>query len=243
MNQRKEISGRGPRVEARGCEDVRSGFSGYLDGAVSGVEMAAIATHLEYCGGCAEEFAAWRSVQRTLGQLGPARPPARLQARLREAIAVERERGAHLSFGRRALLLWESTLAPFAVRLSGGLAAALVLAGGLTWMFAAPLAAVQASDSAMANLVAPRYLYSQVPPQPIVTHREEPSDVPIVVEAMVDSKGRVYDYTILAGPHDADVRVRVEDNLLSSIFKPATVFGVPVRGHVVMTYDGVSVRG
>lgn len=240
MSQRRDISA---GSQGSGCEDVRAGFSGYLDGAVSGVEMGAIATHMEGCTECAEEFAVWRGVQRALSDLGPARVPARLQARLREAIAVERERGAHLSLVRRAMLLWESTLAPFAVRLSGGLAAALVLAGGLTWMFAAPLAAVQASDSAMAHLVAPRYLYSQVPPQPVKTNRDEPSDVPIVVDAMVDSKGRVYDYTILAGPQDAGVRVRVEDNLLASIFKPATVFGVPVRGHVVMTYDGVSVRG
>jgi hypothetical protein len=205
--------------------------------------MASIAAHIEGCTGCAEEFALWRGVQRSLSELGPAQPPVRLQARLREAIAVERERGAHLSLGRRALLVWERSLAPLAVRLSGGLAAALVLAGGLTWMFAAPLAAVQASDDALSHLVAPRYLYSQVPPQPIKTHRDKPSDVPIVVEAMVDSQGRVYDYTILAGPQDPSVKVRVEDNLLSSIFKPATVFGVPVRGHVVMTYTAVSVRG
>jgi hypothetical protein len=238
MTRRKQNS-----ADSRACDAARSRFSGYLDGAVTGVEMAAIATHIDTCTGCAKEFAVWRGMQRSLSELSPARPPARLQARLREALAIERERGAHLSFTRRAWLLWQSTLAPFAVRLSGGLAAALVLAGGLTWMFAAPLAAVQASDSAMANLVAPRYLYSQVPPQPIKTNRDQPSDVPIVVEAMVDSKGRVYDYTILAGPTDAGVRVRVEDNLLSSIFKPATVFGVPVRGHVVLTYDGVSVRG
>ena len=67
--------------------------------------------------------------------------------------------------------------------------------------------------------------------------------IPIVVEALVDSQGRVYDYRILEGPQDAEVRVRVENNLLGSIFKPATVFGVPVPGHVVMTYTGVSVRG
>jgi hypothetical protein len=225
------------------CSTVRAEFSAYLDGAVSGVQMAAIASHMEDCSGCAQEFAVWRTVQRSLSDLGPAPPPARLQARLREALSVERERGAHLSFGRRAWLLWESTLAPLAFRLSGGLAAALVLVGGLTWMFAAPLAAVQASDDRMSHLVAPRYLYSQVPPQPINTHRDEPSDVPIVVEAMVDSKGRVYDYTILAGPKDPSIRVRVEDNLLSSVFQPATVFGVPVRGHVVMTYSGVSVQG
>jgi anti-sigma factor RsiW len=243
MSQRKDMSKRLNQAASRDCEDVRSEFSAYLDGAVSGVQMARIATHIEDCSGCAEEFAVWRGVQRSLSEMGPARPPARLQARLREAIAVERERGTHLSFSRRALLLWESTLAPLAFRLSGGLAAALILVGGLTWMFAAPLAAVQASDDRMAHLVAPRYLYSQVPPQPIKTHREEPSDVPIVVEAMVDSKGRVYDYTILAGPNDPGVRVRVEDNLLSSVFQPATVFGVPVRGHVVMTYSGISVQG
>lgn len=105
-------------------------------------------------------------------------------------------------------------------------------------MFGAPIV-VQANDDAMAHLVAPRYLYSQVPPEPIETRR----DVPIVVEALVDNKGRVYDYAILAGPRDAEVKVRVENNLLGSVFKPATVFGVPVRGHVVMTYTGVSVRG
>jgi hypothetical protein len=53
----------------------------------------------------------------------------------------------------------------------------------------------------------------------------------------------VYGYTILEGPKDAEVNVRIESNLLSSVFRPATVFGVPVRGHVVMTYTGVSVKG
>jgi hypothetical protein len=224
-----------PRV----CADLRPGFSAYLDGAMSGVEMAAISAHLEACGECDAEFAVWRDVQRSLGELGAARPPARLQARLRDAIAVERERGTHLSLPRRALLFWQTSLAALAVPVGGGLAAALVIAGGLTWLFAAPLAAVQASDSARSNLIAPRYLYSEVPPLPIDDHR----DVPVVVDALVDSQGRVYDYSIVEGPLDAAIKVRVEGNLLASIFQPATVFGVPVRGHVVVTYTGVSVRG
>jgi hypothetical protein len=220
------------------CAAVRSGFSGYLDGAVSGVEMAAISRHLRDCDDCAKDFNVWREVQRSLGELGPQLPPARLQARLRAAIAAERERGAHLPFFQRALLLWRSSIAPLALRLSGGFAVAVVLAGGLFWMFGAPVD-VQANDDAMAHLVAPRYMYSQVPPEPINTKR----DVPIVVDAMVDSSGRVYRYTILEGPTDNEVVVRVENNLLSSVFAPATVFGVPVRGHVVITYTGVSVRG
>ena len=220
------------------CADVRSIFSAYLDGAISGVEMAAISGHLDICRECATDFKVWREVQRSLVELGPAKPPARLQARLRASLALERERGTHLPLWHRALLLWQSSIAPLALRLSGGLAAAVMLAGGLGWMFGAPIV-VQANDDAIVHLVAPRYLYSQVPPEPIETRR----DVPIVVEALVDSKGRVYDYAILAGPHDTEVKVRVENNLLGSVFKPATVFGVPVRGHVVMTYTGVSVRG
>jgi hypothetical protein len=59
----------------------------------------------------------------------------------------------------------------------------------------------------------------------------------------VDTRGRVYDYTIVDGPRDQAVRLEVEQNLLSSVFTPATVFGVPVDGHVMVTYTGVSVRG
>jgi len=229
-------------VHGGGCEAVREGFSGYLDGAVTGVEMAAISAHLEICGGCAQEFAAWRDVQAALGQMGQAHPPASLQANLRAVLSEEAGRGTHLPLLRRFLLAWQRTLAPMALRVSGGLVAALLLAGGLGWIFGAPIA-VQANDDRIANMVAPRYLYSQVPAQPIVTGRDVPVSVPIVVEAKVDTAGRVYDYKILEGPTDPQVVVSIEANLLASVFKPATVFGEPVRGHVVLTYTGVSVHG
>ena len=218
------------------CQVARQGFSAYMDGALSGVQMATLSAHLEHCNRCAAEFAAWRGIQSALGELGPAQPPPRLQARLRAAIAQERERGSYLPWMQRALRTWSATLAPVALRVSGGLVAAIFLAASLGWVFGAP---IQANDDRLAHLVAPRYLYSQVPPQPIATGR----DVPIVVEALVDTQGRVYDYDILAGPTDPAVQVRVQANLLASVFKPATVFGVPVRGHVVLTYMGLSVRG
>jgi anti-sigma factor RsiW len=224
----------------RRCDTVREGFSDYLDGAISGLEMAAIRGHLQHCGACATEFAAWRNVQAALGELGPAQPPARLQLRLRAALVEERERGSYLPWTQRVLRAaarqWNATVAPMALRVSGGLAAAVILAAGLGWVFGAP---IQANDDRMAHLVAPHYMYSQVPPQPIVTHH----NAPIVVEALVDTQGRVYDYNILEGPADPGVKLQVENDLLASVFQPATVFGVPVRGHVVMTYMGLSVRG
>jgi hypothetical protein len=221
-----------------GCSSVRSEFSAYLDGALTGVEMAALSAHFATCAQCASDFKAWRAIQQCLSDLGPAQMPSALQMRLRQTIAAERERGSYLPPHQRALRRWRSSIAPTALRLSGGLAAALVLAGGLSWMFGAPID-VQANDDAMAHLVAPRYLYSQVPPEPIKVDR----DAPIVVEAMVDSKGRVYDFSILNGPRNPQVLARLEDNLMASVFRPATAFGVPIKGHVVLTYMGVLVRG
>ena len=222
------------------CEVAREEFGAYLDGAMSGVEMLAMAGHLESCLPCSREFTELRLLQQRLGELGMATTPQLLQQHLLDTLALERERCTHLDWRRRLALAWENWLAPLAVRVSGGLTAALVLAGGLGWLFAAPMvSSVQANDENMAHLVAPRYLYSQVPAQPIETRH----DVPIVIEAMVDTEGRVYDYQIVQGPQDPEIKLKVEENLLASVFKPATAFGVPVRGQVVVTYAGVVVRG
>ena len=229
------------RVDVQGmdsCPAVQETFSPYLDGALTGREMGQMADHLEHCVECSNEFEGWRAVQSALSGMGPAKAPVRLQARLRSALATERERGTYLSTSGRLARLWRTTVAPLAVQGAGGVVAAMLLLGFVLRLFA-PGLAVQANDDGLAHLIAPHYLYSQVPPQAIQTGRE----VPILVDAKVDTRGRVYDYTIVAGPSDPEVRMRVAQNLLSSLFRPATVFGVPVDGHVMLTYTGVSVRG
>jgi hypothetical protein len=224
------------------CETAREEFDSYLDSAMSGVEMQAIAGHLDSCLPCSSEFAELRLLQHHLGGLGMAPAPERLQQQLRETLAFERELGTHLAWRGRIALAWKNWLAPLALRVSGGLMAALMIAAGLGWLFAAPLvSSVQANDENMAHTISPRYLYSQVPALPIESHHDR--DVPVVVQVMVDAEGRVYDYQIVAGPHDSDVQMMVEQNLLASVFAPATTFGVPVRGQVVVTYAGIIVRG
>jgi anti-sigma factor RsiW len=220
------------------CTNVRKEFSPYLDGAMSGVAMQSMAKHLEVCGDCSTEFTAWREIQSSLSAMGPAKFPLQLQSRLRAALAEERTRGTHLAWHQRIASRWQATLAPVALRAAAGTACALILIGGAAMMVGAP-AEVQANDEPLGAMTAPHYLYSEVPPQPIEVGRE----VPVLIEAMVDAQGRVYDYTVLSGPLDEHVERRVEANLLSSVFQPATVFGLPVAGHVVMTYTGVSVRG
>lgn len=219
------------------CLSARSSFSAYLDGVVTGHEMAAIASHLRSCPSCAKDFAVWQSMGTALADLGPARAPENLQSRLRSLAAAERVQGKHLSVSRRLALLWQGTLAPLALRTAGGLAFAASLAFFVGWVFG-PAAAVQANDDRMAHYTAPRYLYSQMALQPVATGH----DAPVLIDAKVDDRGRVYDFELLEGPTDPAVQIRIQANLLASVFKPASLFGEPVRGHVILTYAGVSAR-
>lgn len=221
------------------CADARERFSAYLDGALDGVTMGHLARHLDGCDSCRLEFGDMQTMQQALGELGPAVAPETLQAQLRDTLAGELQRGRYRSPVRRLQGFFRETILPTGMRLSAGFAGAMLLASGLSFLVGSA-APVQANDDRMAHLNAPTYLYSMTPPSPITTSGRF---VAVLVDAKVNAKGRVYDYQVIDGPTDEATRSRIEANLLGSIFKPATVFGVPVPGHAVMTYTAVSVRG
>jgi anti-sigma factor RsiW len=222
------------------CDKVRSSFSAYLDGAVDGRKMQAIAKHLKECQECSEDFAALRVMQGSLASLGPARAPADLGTRLR--VAISHEIAASKRSWRDVIALkWENTIRPWAVQISAGAACSVVLVGTIMVMlglFAAPQA-VMANDEPLGAMTSPHYLYSAVEPRPITSSH----DSAIIVEAFVNDQGRVYDYNIVSGPEDASVRSQVVDQLMLSVFQPARVFGAPIRSRVVMTFSGISVQG
>jgi hypothetical protein len=222
------------------CSKVQTSFSAYLDGAVSGRQMQSIADHLDVCEGCREEFDSLRAMQRSLSMLGPAKAPADLAMRLRLAISHEAAEKKS-SWRDRLELKWENTIRPLVLQVSAGAACSIVLVGSIMvalGLFAAPQP-VMANDEPLGAITAPHYLYSAVMPRPIVTNH----DSAIIVEAMVNDRGQVYDYNIVSGPEDSTVRSQVVDQLMLSVFEPARVFGAPVRGRVVMTFSGISVQG
>ena len=221
------------------CSKAQNSFSAYLDGAVSGKQMRLIADHLDGCEGCREEFDGLRAMQRSLAMLGPAKAPADLAMRLRLAISHEAAE-KRSSWRDRLELKWENTIRPFVVQVSAGAACSVALVGSIMiglGLFAAPQP-VMANDEPLGAMTAPHYLYSAVMPRPIVTNH----DSAIIVEAMVNDRGQVYDYKIVSGPEDAAVQSQVVDQLMLSVFEPAKVFGAPVRGRVVMTFSGISVQ-
>ncbi len=222
------------------CQQIRQMFSEYLDGAISGREMQVLSSHLDACGACSTEFEAWRGVQTMLGAVGPVKAPDDLGLRLRLAISHESSR--RQGHGWDAFTArWENLLRPALVQASAGFAGAVVLIGSLAMLVgvvAAPQA-VLANDEPLGALTSPHYLYSAADPQPVTT----PQDTTIVIQADVNSAGRVYDYTIVSGPTDAVTDAQVRDQLLLQVYEPARVFGEPVKGQVLVTFSGVSVRG
>ncbi len=239
MNGQEQGAGRSVERQAADCTAARENFSAYLDGALDGRVMGQMAAHFQSCRECEAEFAAWRSMHTALSELRMAEVPRALESQLRDALAGELERGTYRSPTQRFGAFWRSYLLPAGMRLGAGLSAALVLVAGLTWLIGT-VAPVQANDDRLAHLNAPRFLYSVTPPESVTTSNRF---VAVMVDVKVNAEGRVYDYDIVEGPKDEETRTRIEANLLGSIFKPATVFGVPVPGHAMMTYTAVSVRG
>jgi anti-sigma factor RsiW len=223
------------------CARSRAQFSNYLDGALTGVAMQQVAAHLERCQNCATEFAQWRNTQRTLASLGPAKAPADLGLRLRVAISQERTRNPKQSLARWQMH-WRNTVAPFLLQASAGVASAVLLVGTVALListFAAP-EPLAARDEPIGMASSPHFLYSSLATNPdaIGDHGN-----PVVVEALVNGDGRVYDYHIVSGPQDPRTRSQLEELLLFSVFEPARVFGQPVRGLAVLSFAGVSVQG
>ncbi len=225
------------------CEHVRSRFSLYLDGAVNGREMQAIASHLESCATCSAEFQSLQTVQRSLASLGALKPPPDLGMRLRLAISHEHLRARTNVFARlaeRLSLRWRNALRPLVLQASAGFAGAVVLVGGVVYLLGlvAVPEPVMANDEPLGALTSPHYVYSVDRPQPIVSAHE----ATVVVEALINSRGEVYDYTVVSGPEDAGVQRQVTGQLLNSVFEPAHVFGTATRGRVILTFSCISVH-
>lgn len=222
------------------CESVRIFFSDYLDGAVSGHEMYDINAHLEACKGCKEEFASWREMQQTLGTLRAPKVPADMGLKLRVAISQVKAK-QNSRWTDRFAVRWDNAFRPLLIQASAGFAGTIVLIGSimlLLGMVAAP-EAVMAHDVPLGAMTAPHYLYSVANERPILTDR----DTTIVVEAAINGAGQVYNYKIVSAAETPEVQKQVAEQLMLSVYEPARVFGSPVRGRVIVTFAGISVRG
>ncbi len=171
--------------------------------------------------------------------MGRRRPRPTFALKLR--IAISREHARRESrFLDRLSLAWDNAVRPRLVQVSAGLAGSVVLGSValLLGVVAAPQP-VLANDEPLGAITAP-HIYIPPSRRETLSRRMTPRSwwkrwsTPMGASTTSPSS---------PVPRTEAVKTQVADQLLGSVFQPASAFGVPVRGRVVVTYSGISVHG
>ena len=221
------------------CPQAKQLFSPYLDGAVTGAEMLALQNHFAQCPACHGEYQALRRTQQLL--MNGARPkvPADLGLKLRLAISRE---AAHTRRSRFEGLMvrLENALQAFMVPAAAGFVSALILFGIVMVYFVAP-------SSLRADNDVPLVMVNTGPelqPSAFGLSMDTIDDDSLVIEAYVDTNGRVQDYRILSDSTDSkEVLPKVKQMLIFTTFRPALSMGRPTPSRAVLSFSKISVKG
>ena len=175
--------------------------------------------------------------QSLVASLGRKAAPPDLALRLRVALSQELA-NAQRSRWEFLRVRWENAFNAIMVPATSGLVTTLIIFGVL-------ISVLYPSQMTAANDV-PTMLYT--PPQlqatPFELSMGAASADALVVEAYVGSDGRVQDYRILSAPENAQaILPELKNMLIFTTFRPATAFGQPTAGRVVLSFSKVQVKG
>lgn len=220
------------------CKQARSTFSVYLDGALTGSEMQSVARHLETCRECEAEYRMLARTQELVRSLGPAKAPADLALRLRVALSQEASRSFTRQWSGLLLTLRHSVNAMM-VSATASVASAVIFLGLMIGLYTAPGRVAGAQDVPTMLFTPPQLEASQ-----FGANLSALSSEALVVETYVDAQGRVQGYRILSGPagHES-LRRQLDQMMIFTTFRPATTFGRPAPGRVVLSFSRIQVRG
>lgn len=219
------------------CKQARAISSCYVDGAVTGMQMNAISAHLAMCPECRREYRLISKTQEMVAGLGRIPAPADLALRLQ--VAISQESSSRLRHQLQGMLVrYENAFNAFMFPAAAGVLSAVVFFGLLIGMFAKPVSLKPLEDVPLTLYKPPQLADS--PFRVSIGNAEEA----LVVDAYVDANGRVQDYRIISAPAGAENLLPLLDNMMIfTTFRPATSFGLPTAGRVVVSFANVNVRG
>jgi hypothetical protein len=222
------------------CTEAKKLFSPYLDGAVTGTQMLGVERHLAGCASCQQEYQLMRQTQRMLVSVGRPKAPEDLGLKLRLAISREVANARQPMQG--PLVRLQNALDAFMVPAAAGFLTSLVIFGVVMAFFYVPTLQANNQDVPLVMVnQAPELQQSSFGMNPI-------NDESLVIEAYIDSTGRVQDYRILSDPDDSkvlapQVKSMLIDFMTFTTFRPALSMGKPTAGRAVLSFSKISVRG
>jgi len=212
------------------CVEIRDHFSDYLDGVCDPQALKSIRFHLSYCDPCRSELETWETMRADLRDLTRLQVPPEVALRMR----VEVSRAVH-----RKVLDWlrvwlDNVLQPMLLPASGGVLAAVVFFCLIMGTLVVPT--TKTPDVPLGCPTPPHVL--ELAPFGFNT-----GDAPVVVVVPVDAGGRAMGYRVLSGATSPELLHQLDRVIYFGNFQPATWFGRPTDGQVVISLRSITVRG
>lgn len=213
------------------CRQTKARCSSLLDSRLADDERRALEAHLRQCEACAEYFAALRRNRWLLSTLPACPAPPQLATQIQQVLAHENSRRQTPWAG--LLLRWREAINAFMFPAAAGICSAVVIFG----LLIGNLVPIRNSgDDVPTALYTPPEMTAA--PFGLVGNA---NGEPVLVEALIDAQGRVQDYRVLHGA--TAVTPELKNALLFAQFRPATSFGRPVSGRVVLSFSNINVGG
>ena len=214
------------------CTDIRRLFTSYLDGYCDRGQLKSIRYHLDNCDSCRGELERLQSIQSELHALPRRRIPPELSLELR----VRLSQFLHNDWVSRWQVRFENSLKPLLFPAAGGVFASMLCFVFLLSANPMKLPAVQRPDVPISLVTPPRL--RGLPPINFNTDDDQ-----LVLMTRVNAAGHVTSYEVVSGQVSPEVRYNLDRLLYFSVFEPATTFGTPTDGKLLLSLSRITVRG
>jgi len=212
------------------CVEIRNHFSDFVDDLCTQEARKSIRYHLSFCDVCREQLRQWQRVQEELRALPRRHVPPDLALRLRVQMSQRLNRNFLSSLGVRL----ENALKPLLIPAIGGVLAAVIC---LCLIMGSHVAPTTNSPDVTVQLVQPPRVQNLAP----MDFTAGDNDMLLVTQ--INAVGRAKGYRVLSGQDSPEVLQRLDRMIYFSVFKPATMFGKPTNGEVVLSLRRITVRG
>lgn len=222
------------------CLSARQRLGGYVQERLGAAEQARIRRHLQDCAACFEEYEYQARLDSPLRELPAVEPPLALGTAIRLRLMPQ----PRPSLWDRWQVHLSNLMRPVALPAAGGLLSALILFGILLPAMQITRAAdTPGSGSDLPTDLVTEPRFKNASPFPVTPVTED-----LLVEAWIDERGNITNFEVLSPtPMGAAVEkmllLQSVNALLTMKFEPATRFGQPTAGKVMLSFRRINIRG
>lgn len=217
------------------CKEAKRLFSPMLDSMLDGSQRRVLNEHIAECASCAAQFASLRRTKWLMATMEPHPAPSEMSLSLKVAISQQLAASRNTRWDSLAVH-FENAFNAFMFPAAAGMLSAILIFGLLIGVLVP--AHLSSANDVPTKLYTPPEMTSAPFGLTSGTNGEA-----VLVEAIIDPHGRVQDYRVLNPAGETELSPEMKNALIFTQFRPATSFGLPTSGRVVISFSNVNVVG